>query len=70
MKTAEYVNRFGVQAIFGRQLYLHEIKEMVIAENVFNAYMERQGSGNWAEWAEKNPTMSEVLVKAARYVEC
>lgn len=70
LRTAEYVNKFGTQAIFGRSLYLHEIKEMIIAENVQDAYIGRKLSGDWAKWAEENPGLAEILSRAAKHVEC
>jgi len=54
-----------VQAVFGRPLFLHEMKEIIIAENIEVAYKTRAASGNWAEWSKKNPGMAEILSKAA-----
>jgi hypothetical protein len=47
--------------VFGRPLFLHEIKEINIAENVYNGYQARKASGNLAKWTAKNQDMAEIL---------
>ena len=58
------VNKFGVEAVFGRPLFLHEIREMIIAENTADAYKARKASGDWAKWSVENPELAELLSKA------
>ena len=65
IQMGNYADRFGVQGAFGRPLYLNEMREITIAENVEHAYRERKASGNWAEWTEKNPDMAAVLNRAS-----
>lgn len=56
------IDRFGVKAILGRDtLYYGEIRSMIIAENIYGAYLARANSNNWVEWAEKNPVMAKIL---------
>jgi len=61
LEMAHSVEKYGVQAIFGRPLFLHEIKEMNIAENVYNGYQARKASGNLAEWTTKNQDIAAIL---------
>jgi len=59
-----YIDRFGAQAVLGRPLSAREIRGMVLAENLVNAYKERKASSDWAEWAADNPAMNELLNEA------
>jgi hypothetical protein len=43
------------------------MREMIIAENVHDAYQSRKVSGDWAKWAADNPGMAEILALAARH---
>lgn len=58
---AHSVEKYGAQAVFGRALFLHEMKEMNIAENIYNAYQSRKASGNLAEWTTKNEGLAGIL---------
>ena len=60
------LDRFGVQAIYGRPLSFHEIRMLVMAENVTMAYIDRMKSENWVYWAENNPDKSALLALAGR----
>lgn len=56
------IDRFGVKAVLGHAtLYYGEIRRMILAENIYNAYHARRRSENWAAWAEKNPGMAKIL---------
>ena len=60
------IDRFGVRAILGRDtLYYGELRRMILAENIYNAYFSRKNSektgGGWAAWSEKNPVMAKIL---------
>lgn len=53
------------------QLYAGEIGRMVAAENVVNAYRSRDnfrvdGEPNWVRWAEMNPTLNSILIRATK----
>ena len=66
---ARSVDRYGVQAVFGRTLSFHEIRMMSLADNIVNAYQERKRSDNWAQWAEANHGKAELLGIAGRLHE-
>jgi len=47
-------------------LYAGEITRMIAAENIVNAYRSRDayrvdGEPNWAQWAERNPSLARIL---------
>lgn len=65
MQTGQYIDRFGAQAVFGRPLFLHEMKEIIIAENIEAAHKARTQSGDWAKWTSENPVLAELLNKAS-----
>lgn len=59
-----YIDRFGVEAVTGRKtLPFGDARRMITAENIIEAYRDRKRSGNWAEWAEKNPAGSALLMR-------
>jgi hypothetical protein len=62
-----YVDRFGAQAVFGRTPGAGELKSMIIAENIVNAYNSRANAGNWAEWAGENPDLNAWLIMAVKH---
>ena len=66
---ARNVEHYGAQAVFGRTLSFHEIRMMTMASNVVNAHQARRKSENWAEWAEKNHGLAELLGIAGRLYE-
>lgn len=59
-----YIDRFGAQAVFGRALTARELRGMVLAENVKNAYESRKKSDNWGAWQLTHPDEDRLLVKA------
>jgi hypothetical protein len=57
-----YIDRFGVEAVTGKNILpFGDARRMIVAENIVEAYRDRKKSGNWAEWAEKNPSAAELL---------
>jgi len=48
----------------GRPLFLHEIREIVTAENVEAAYKAREASKDWAKWTSEHPELAEILSRA------
>jgi len=60
------ISRFGVEAVYGRPLYTHEIKNLIAAEITRDAYREREKSGNYADWSRKNPEKAAVLDEAMK----
>ena len=63
---AEFSDRWGVQAVFGRTPRARELRSMAIASAVVDAYQAREQAGNWADWAARNPTHNELLNLAER----
>jgi hypothetical protein len=63
---ARSIKQYGAEAIFGRTLSFHEVRMITLAENIYNAYQERQRSENWAVWAHDNPKKAELLGVAGR----
>ena len=66
---ASYIDRFGVQAVMGRQLGAGEMRRMIMAENIVNAYHNRQRAADWVKWAEDYPDEAVLLnyaMKAAQ----
>jgi hypothetical protein len=62
LNLLSYIDRFGVRAVLGRDdLSAGEIRGMIMAENVVNAYLSRKASDNWGKWAADNPKMDELL---------
>ena len=69
IRLLQYIDRFGVEAVMGRKtLYAGEMRRMIHAENLANAYKERS-RGNAAEWVKENPEMNKILRDAQRMVE-
>ena len=60
------IDRYGVEAIFGRPLSFQEVRTMTLADNVYSAFKERARSENWAEWAGKFPDKARLLADAGR----
>lgn len=57
-----YIDRFGVEAVTGdKVLGFGDVRRMITAENIVEAYRDRRRSGNWGEWAEKNPSAASLL---------
>lgn len=57
------IDRFGLEAITGRrQFYFGELRRLIIAENIVNAYRARASAENWAVWAMENPIMAKLLL--------
>jgi len=61
-----YIDRFGAKAVMGRALSAREIRGMVLAENVVNAYKERQAASDWTIWTDNNKDKARLLNEAMR----
>jgi len=67
MLLLSYIDRFGVPAVMGRDyLGAGELRRMVTAENIVEAYHARLATNDWAEWAKANKSMSRLLNEAAK----
>jgi hypothetical protein len=59
------IDRFGVQAVTGRlTLGAKEIRLMAIAENVVEAYKDRDRAPDLGEWVSQNLDRSNMLLAA------
>lgn len=68
LSLLDYIDRFGVRAVMGKDtLGAGEMQAMIMADNVRrawlsrNAYRDKDGAPNWAQWAEAYPDLSEIL---------
>lgn len=68
IELARYVDRFGVEAVFGRVMGAGEIRRIMTAEAVIGAYKSRQKSENWAGWVVEHPGEAELLAHAEELV--
>jgi hypothetical protein len=61
----EAIDRFGVQAIMGRDVLSYcEINRARYVENIINIHAARARSANWAEFVESNPGPAAILSEA------
>ena len=61
------IRAFGAEAVWGRPLGVGEIRRMVVAENIVQAYRARAAhSDGWAAWASANPDANRLLNLAMR----
>ena len=58
-----YLDRFGVQAVFGRQVTPREMRRMTLVENIVNIYREnkRVPIARLAAWIKENPDKYRLL---------
>ena len=57
-----YIDRFGVMAVYGRQVLSYgEMQKMLAAENVIRAYRSRQSAPNRGKWAQENQDADGLL---------
>ena len=61
LRLLDQIDRFGVQAILGRQLGAKEITHMRAAENIVKYYRLRSQAKSWATWAKENPEGAAIL---------
>jgi hypothetical protein len=54
----------------GRPLYVNEIREINIAENIYNWYQARSKAESITEWCAKYPVEAAALNEAMKYGEC
>lgn len=72
LEAARLIDRFGAQVVFGRPMGYEELQRIMWAENanaIYRAYIGRQASNNWAEWAQKYPRENAALISVARLIE-
>ena len=67
-----YIDRFGVEAVYGRKtLSAKEIRNMILAENVVNAYNSRRAAmgDNVAKWAAENEQAAKLLLEVENILD-
>lgn len=50
-------------------MYYGELRKMIAAENIVNAYESRQRSESWADWASKNTELAAFLAMVEKLVD-
>ena len=67
MEKLHRIERFGFEAVTGRKVfYFGEIRRLIHAENIVNAFRSSKQSTNWAEWSKTNPQLAELLAEASQ----
>lgn len=66
LEAGQLIDRFGAAAVYGRSLTREEMREIMLAETIVNAYRQRQQAEGIAEWASSHPEMQSLLVRAMR----
>jgi len=61
LEAAYAVRQYGAAAVFGRVLTIEEMRKMILAERIVEAYQARAKSDNWAEWASQNQDAANLL---------
>ena len=63
---ADYIDRFGAQAVMGRTLGAGEIRSITTVERICRAYARRQVAEDWVKWQNDNPGDAAILGEAER----
>lgn len=59
-----YIDRFGVEAVMGRPvLSAGEIRGMMTARNIYDAFHSRKSSDDWVKWAKDHPHYAAILAE-------
>lgn len=67
---ADYIDRFGVEAVMGRRvLSAGEMRCMAVQQNIYAAFRNRERSKDWAKWANTYPEQAELLNIVMRMAE-
>lgn len=68
IEMGRLIDRFGAQAVLGRPMGAKEIRRIMAAEYVLNAYRSMTSSENYAAWVNDHPQEAELLSQAAKLV--
>ena len=60
------IDRFGVDAVMGRQLYANEITRMGIVDKIITGYLAKTNSGDWAKWEQNNREWADLVNAAGK----
>lgn len=64
------IDRFGVHAVMGRPvLYEREMRAMITANNIVEAYRDRARAANWEAWQKENRELGNLLFRAMKLYE-
>jgi hypothetical protein len=66
LELVDFIDRFGAQAVLGRMLNQNEMQKMILADKIRNAFIERESSGDWTEWAKRNPTLNDLIIEVIK----
>jgi len=70
IEAGRLIERFGVQAVYGRPLGYGEMRRINLSESIVQAYRSRDnyrdkdGAENWSEWSARFPEMNARLIAA------
>jgi len=68
IELASRLDRFGVQAVLGRQLYAYEVNRIEWSEKVIRMYNARKNATNAAAFASENQYALQLLEFAENLV--
>ena len=66
LQALNNIERFGVQALYGRALRSSEVKAMIVTQNILSAYKSRSEAEDWVKWTNDNPQAASLLAVAMR----
>lgn len=66
IRKLNYIDRFGIDAVYGRQLNYQELRRLEIAEAVVKGYISRKNSPDWTKWARENKKINALLEMGLR----
>ena len=69
IQLAIRIDRFGVQAVLGRQLYAYEVNRIEYAEMVVKTYFGMKNTDNAAKFADEHQYGLELLQFAEKLVQ-
>jgi hypothetical protein len=59
-----YIDRFGADAVLGRNPRVEEMRRMVLVENVITSYRDSKQASSMAEWIKHNHDRYHLLQEA------
>lgn len=67
IKLASYIDRFGVQAVYGGQIPARVANRIMAAEATVRAYQEMTQADSWASWIAEHPKEAKLLEIGMNY---
>lgn len=65
-EAGQLVDRFGAAVVFGGTMRRRDMHDILLVETIVTAYRQLEKAESWAEWAQDNPQLSELLAEAKR----